>query len=133
MSEANKELIKRWFEEVWNKRRREAIAEVLASDAVIYEAGETIHGPEGFYPFFDRMQATFTDMQVAFQDAIADADKVCLRWSVLVRHSGGGFGIAPTNTALTTTSGLSLSHRYHAGMRLRTSEYFHWKGLAVFW
>jgi uncharacterized membrane protein len=31
-----------------------------------------------------------------------------------------------------TTSGLSLSHRYHAGIRLRTSEYFHWNGLAVF-
>ena len=30
------------------------------------------------------------------------------------------------------TSGLSLRHRYHAGIRLRTSEYFHWKGLAVF-
>jgi hypothetical protein len=24
-----------------------------------------------------------------------------------------------------TTSGLSLSYRYHAGIRLRTSEYFH--------
>ena len=23
------------------------------------------------------------------------------------------------------TSGLSLSYRYHAGIRLRTSEYFH--------
>ena len=30
-------------------------------------------------------------------------------------------------------SGLSPSHRYHAGMRLRTSEYFHWNGLAAFW
>lgn len=90
MSEANKELAKRWFEEVWNKKRREAIAEMLASDAVIYEAGEAIHGPEGFYPFFDRMQATFSEMNVTFQDAISEEDKVCLRWSVSVRHSGGG-------------------------------------------
>jgi hypothetical protein len=30
------------------------------------------------------------------------------------------------------TSGLSLSYRYHAGMRLRTSEYFHWKGFGCF-
>ena len=30
------------------------------------------------------------------------------------------------------TSGLSLSYRYHAGIRLRTSEYFQRKGLAVF-
>jgi len=26
---------------------------------------------------------------------------------------------------LQATSGLSLSYRYHAGIRLRTSEYFH--------
>jgi len=40
MSEANKELAKRWFEEVWNKGRREAIAEMLAPDAVsIRDAG----------------------------------------------------------------------------------------------
>jgi hypothetical protein len=30
------------------------------------------------------------------------------------------------------TSGLSLSYRYHAGIRLLTSEYFQRKGLAVF-
>jgi hypothetical protein len=29
-------------------------------------------------------------------------------------------------------SGLSLRHRYHAGILLRTSEYFHWNGLAAF-
>ena len=29
-------------------------------------------------------------------------------------------------------SGLSRSYRYHEGILLRTSEYFHWKGLAVF-
>ena len=30
------------------------------------------------------------------------------------------------------TSGLSLSHRYHGDIRLRGSEYFQRKGLAVF-
>src|SRR5215469_13323689 len=56
MSEANKELARQFFEEVWNKSRRGAIAELLAPNAVIYESGEVIRGPEGFQPFFDRMQ-----------------------------------------------------------------------------
>jgi steroid delta-isomerase-like uncharacterized protein len=103
MSEANKELAKRWFEEVWNKTRRNAIAEILAPNAVIYEAGETIHGPEGFYPFFDRMQATFSDIHVSFHDAMAEGNKVCLRWSCTMRHTGGGFGVPPTNKALHAT------------------------------
>jgi hypothetical protein len=51
MSEANEELAKLWFEEVWNKGRREAIRELLPPEAVIYEGGAVVKGPEGFYPF----------------------------------------------------------------------------------
>ena len=48
MSEANKELAKLWFEEVWNKGRREAIRELLAQDAVIHEASDAIKVPKAF-------------------------------------------------------------------------------------
>jgi hypothetical protein len=50
MSEANKELAKLWFEEVWNKGRREAIRELLAPQAVIYDGGVARKGVEGFIP-----------------------------------------------------------------------------------
>lgn len=103
MSESNKQLAKRWFEEVWNKGRREAIPEILAPDAEIRESGEIVKGPEGFYPFFDRMQAAFSDIHVTFQDAIAEADMVCLRWSCSMKHTGSGLGIAPTQKTLATT------------------------------
>ena len=103
MSEANKALAKRWFEEVWNKGRREAIPEILAPDAEIRESGEVVRGPEGFYPFFDRMHAAFSDIHVTFQDAIAEADMVCLRWSCSMKHTGSGLGMAPTQKTLATT------------------------------
>ena len=103
MSQANKELAKRFFEEVWNKSRRGAIAELLAPNAVIYESGEAIRGPEGFYPFFDRMQATFSDIHISFNDVMADGDKVCLRWSAEMRHTGNGLGVPPTGKILHTT------------------------------
>ena len=103
MSETNKELAKRFFEEVWNKSRRNAIAELLAPNAVLYESSETIHGPEGFYSFFDRMQATFSDIHISFNDAIAEGHKVCLRWSAEMRHTGDGFGVLPSGKVLHTT------------------------------
>ena len=103
MSEANKQLAKRWFEEVWNKGRREAISEILAPDAEIRESGEIVRGPEGFYPFFDRMHAAFSDIHVTFQDAIAEADMVCLRWSCSMKHTGSDLGIPPTQKTLATT------------------------------
>jgi len=107
MSEANKALATRWFEEVWNKGRRDAIAEMLLPNAVIYESCQAIKGPEGFYPFFDRMRATFSDIHVSFHDAIAEGDRVVLRWSVLMRHTGDGLGVPPTEKVVTTT-GISV-------------------------
>jgi steroid delta-isomerase-like uncharacterized protein len=103
MSEANKELAQLWFEEVWNKGRREAIRELLAPDAVVYDAGEAVKGAEGFYHFFDRMRAAFSDIHFSVQDAITEADKVCLRWSCTMRHTGDALGPRATHKDLQTT------------------------------
>jgi steroid delta-isomerase-like uncharacterized protein len=107
MSEANKALAKRWFEEVWNEGKREAIREMLAPEAVIQEGGDASVGPDGFYPFFDRMQAAFSDIHVTIHEAISEEDKVCVRWSCMMRHTGNGIGIPPTNKTLHTT-GISV-------------------------
>jgi predicted ester cyclase len=107
MSEANKQLARRWFEEVWNKQRCEAIAEMLTSDSVLHEGDEEARGPEGFYPFYDRMQAAFSEIKFTVYDALAEGDKVCLRWSCTMRHTGPGLGVAPTNKQLHTT-GISI-------------------------
>jgi steroid delta-isomerase-like uncharacterized protein len=107
MSEANKAVAIRWFEEVWNKRRREAIDELLLSDAVLYEGGKETIGPQGFHPFFDRMWAAFSDIHITIEDALAEGDTVCLRWSCTMRHTGHGLGMPPTNKKLETT-GISI-------------------------
>jgi hypothetical protein len=64
MTEEDRGLGTRWFEEVWNKGRREVIAEMLAPDAVLHEGGVDSVGPEGFYPFFDRLRAAFSELRV---------------------------------------------------------------------
>ena len=107
MSEINIAVAKKWFEEVWNKSRREAIAEMLAPDAPIEEAGEATRGAEGFYPFFDRMQATFSNAHVTIEDALADGDKVCLRWTFTAEHTGDGLGLPATGKQVKVT-GISI-------------------------
>lgn len=96
-----------WFEEVWNKQRREAIAELVAPDALIHEAGKTALGPEGFYPFYDRMFAAFSDLYVTVHDTIAEGDTICVRWSCSMRHTGDGLNIPATGKSLATT-GISI-------------------------
>jgi predicted ester cyclase len=107
MSEANIALAKSWFEEVWNKSRREAIDEMLAPEALLHEGESSMKGPDGFKPFFDRMQSSFSGIRVTIKDAIAHGDKVCLRWSCAMTHTGAGFGIPPTGKRLAVT-GMSI-------------------------
>src|ERR1700687_6132059 len=76
---------------------------MLAPDALIHEAGLTVHGPEGFYPFFDRMQSAFSQIHVTVEDTITQGDEICVRWSCAMKHTGDGLGMAPTGKVLETT------------------------------
>jgi steroid delta-isomerase-like uncharacterized protein len=103
MRESERELGRRWFELVWNQGRRDAIAEMLAPDAVLHEGNTDTSGPEGFYPFYDRLRATLSEIDVNVQDTFAEEDKLCVRWSCTGKHTGNGLGIAPTGKAIHVT------------------------------
>jgi steroid delta-isomerase-like uncharacterized protein len=107
MSETNKKIAALWFETVWNQGRRDAVPEMLTPEAVIHDGGETVTGPEGFYSFFDRMQAAFSDIHITIESTLAEGDHVCLRWSCTLRHSGDGLGIPATGKVVKTT-GISI-------------------------
>lgn len=107
MTETERNLGRLWFEEVWNKRRREAIAEILAPGAVIHDGATDAKGPQGFYPFYDLMGATFSDLRITVHDTIAEHDLSCVRWSCVAKHTGDGLGIPATGKSVHTT-GMSL-------------------------
>jgi steroid delta-isomerase-like uncharacterized protein len=107
MTDSERDLGRRWFEEVWNQGRREAVAELLAPDAVIHDGGIDSAGPEGFFSFYERMRATLSDLHVSVEDTIAEGDKMCVRWSCTAKHTGDGLGIAPTGATIHVT-GISV-------------------------
>ena len=101
MSEKNKALIRRWFEEVWNQGKGEVIDELLAEDAVIHGlvdgAGNPVQGLQGFHDFHDQFRGAFPDLTVSVEDTIAEGDMVVARCSVHGRHAGDHLGFAATN------------------------------------
>jgi predicted ester cyclase len=107
MTGSERDLGQRWFEEVWNQGRREAIGEMMAPDAVIHDGGKATLGPDAFYLFFDRMFSAFSEMHVNVEDIIAESDKLCVRWSCTAKHTGAGLGIAPTGITVNIT-GISI-------------------------
>lgn len=113
MATAKKVLIYRWFEEVWNRKRREAIFEMLHPEALIYGLTEhpaiPLKGPMAFVPFWEKFTDAFPDIQVSVESTMAEDDKVVARCSVRGRHTGPGLGFPPTMKAV-SFNGICLSH-----------------------
>jgi len=100
MSEENKALVRRWFEEVWNKGRAETIEELFDEEAVAHglasEGGGSLRGPADFRPFFERFRGAFPDISVEVVDTVAEGDRVAARCAVRGRHQADTLGFAAT-------------------------------------
>jgi steroid delta-isomerase-like uncharacterized protein len=107
MSEENKALLKRWFEEVWNKGRSDAIPEMFADDGIAHGLSEDpsapMRGPRDYQPFYAAFRGAFPDIIVTVEDMIAEGDKVAARCSVTGKHTGDQLGFAATNTGVDFT------------------------------
>ncbi len=95
------EILRRWFEEVWNKGREEAIDEMLAEDGIAHglvdENGEELRGPVNFKPFFRKFRGAFPNIEVVIEDCICEGDKAAARCTVRGHHTGDSLGVAATN------------------------------------
>ena len=102
----NAALIRRWFEEVWNKGREEAIDEMFDAQGVAHglgESGQDIRGASEFKPFFRSFRGAFPDLEVVVEDTVSEGDRVAARCSVRARHGGDTLGFAATNRAVEFT------------------------------
>ncbi len=97
MSEANKQLLKRWFEQVWNQKRESAIDEMLSEHGKSYGFPETdsvLVGPDAFKAIHRTFRGAFPDVRVEIEDIIAEGDRVAIRWHASMTHLGDHLGFA---------------------------------------
>jgi steroid delta-isomerase-like uncharacterized protein len=98
----NAAVVRRWFEEVWNRGREEAIDELFDEEGVAHgladEAGSPLRGAAGFKPFFRRFREAFPEMEVVVEDTVAEGDKVAARCTVRGRHRGDSLGFKATDS-----------------------------------
>lgn len=98
---ADETFIHRWFEEVWNKKREEAIDEMMAEDCVANgladQAGSSIRGTEPFKMLHRAFVSAYPDMKITVEDTVIQGDKIAARCRVTGSHAGDGIGVAPTN------------------------------------
>jgi predicted ester cyclase len=88
--EQNEALIRRWFDEVWNQRREEAIDEMMADD--VNAKGlppEPIGSREAFKQFHRAFLAAFPDLSVSVEEVISEGDRLAYRSRLRATHRNG--------------------------------------------
>src|SRR5262249_6369864 len=88
--EHNKQLVRRWFDEVWNQSRRETIFDLFDQECVLHEGHTPIRGPQEFAAFHDRIRDQFDYIRIEPGVAVAEGDLVSIRWNLSAVHKGTG-------------------------------------------
>jgi steroid delta-isomerase-like uncharacterized protein len=98
MSEENKTLVRRSFEEVFNQGNLDAVEEIFASDYVLHDptSPEEIRGTEGMKQYVSMYRTAFPDLQQTIEDQFAEGEKVATRLTGRGTHQGELMGIPPT-------------------------------------
>jgi steroid delta-isomerase-like uncharacterized protein len=97
MSGDNKAFIRRWFDEVWNKKRTEAIDEMMDANCVVAGLGQPLRGPAEFKAFHAAYIDAFPDVEIRVEQIVGEGDIVAARWSGGGTHRGAGLGFAATH------------------------------------
>jgi predicted ester cyclase len=106
LTSKNKALMRRIYEEMWNRKNPAAADELFAA-------------PEGVKRFVSHFLESFPDLQHTVEEMIAEGDQVAVRFSAQGTHSGQWLDFFPTGrrihytgVTLARISGEQISEHY---------------------
>ena len=91
--EEHKAIARRFFEEVWNQQKLEAIDDIFVAPVMLN--GQPV-AREAFRQLVAARRAAFPDIQVTVEDQVAEGDKVSTRRTWQATHHGPYRGIDAT-------------------------------------
>jgi len=102
MSEQNKKLVLRWYDEVWNNSDENAIDEMMHPEGNAFGLGaEPLIGPDGFKPFYKAFNDAYKDINVTADRLFTDGEYVISLCTVKAVHKESGNPVNFTGTAIT--------------------------------
>jgi steroid delta-isomerase-like uncharacterized protein len=97
--EANKAVVMRVVDEMWNRGDAAAVEELIAPSMVEHGAfGTGTGGRDDARDTVERFRSGFPDLVLEAEGLIAEGDRVVLHWVGRGTHEGEFMGVPPTGT-----------------------------------
>ena len=105
MAEENKTLVRRFFDEVFNRQDQNAAVEIIAADFVAHHPAfpRGIRGSGGILQTNAMFRSGFPDLRYEPQDLVSEGDKVAVRWTASGTHNGPFLNVPATGRQITVT------------------------------
>ena len=114
MSMENRAIVRRLYEEVWNKRKVELVDELISTCHTLhntyfpYFPGPGM-GPEKYKRTVAGFMTAFPDLHLAVEDMISGENKVVASWILSGTHKGEFRGLDPTDRKV-SVDGITIHH-----------------------
>jgi steroid delta-isomerase-like uncharacterized protein len=106
--EQNKAIVRRYYEELWNKWNAAIADELIAADINFRGSlGFAVHGIMSFKEYMAMVRGAFPDFHNAIDELIAEGDQVVARMTYSGSHRGELYGLAPTGKQV-SYSGIAI-------------------------
>ena len=93
----SKALVRRFYEELWNRRDYSAIGEILTPDIAFHGSlNIDATGHDGFIDYAETVRGAFPDFHNKLEETIAEGDKLAACLTYTGTHRGEIFGIEAT-------------------------------------
>lgn len=111
MAQSPHDIAIRWFEQVWNEGRLEAVDELATPDARSFgfPQPESVLTRDEFKEYILEFRRSFTHVHLQVDETVAEDNRVAVRWTGTMQHTGAGLGFAPTGKTV-NVHGMTLFH-----------------------
>ena len=99
---------------VFNQRNLDALYEVNAADAVWHQPDQDLQGLEEVKRRLARPFEAFPDLNVSVENAIAEGDKLVIRYTIRGTHQGETEEFGPPTQKRMELKGITM-HRFEGG------------------
>ena len=108
MSEQNKAIVRRLFEDHWNGKNAALVSEFFAPTVSLHTPDGVLTGLDGASSLLQAYATAFPDFHLAIDEVVAEGDKVVVRYAFTGTHRGPLAGIPASGKRASVKNGIGI-------------------------